>query len=104
MGRICLPINNPKHTIDIALVGKYVELKDSYKSISESFIHASSYSRCKVNLHWICSEKLDAPSNRIFKEYGWCFGSSCFGPRGIEGKLYAVQYARENKIPFFGFI
>ena len=96
-------LNNPKHTVDIALVGKYVELKDSYKSISESFIHASSFSRCKVNLHWICSEKLDATSAiESLKNMDGVLVAPGFGPRGIEGKLHAVKYARENNIPFFG--
>ena len=96
-------LNNPKNTVDIALVGKYVELKDSYKSISESIIHASSVSRCKVNLHWIHSEKLDDISaEEALKNMDGVLVAPGFGPRGIDGKLYAVRYARENNIPFLG--
>jgi len=96
-------LNNPKDSVEIALVGKYVELKDSYKSISEAFIHASSTSRCKVNLRWVHSEKLnDASAAAALKGMDGVLVAPGFGPRGIEGKLHAVKYARENKIPFLG--
>ena len=96
-------LKNPKHQVDIALVGKYVELKDSYKSISEAFIHASSSLRCKVKLHWIHSEKLDEVSAEEFlKSMDGVLVAPGFGPRGIDGKLDAVRYARENNIPFLG--
>jgi CTP synthase len=96
-------LKNPKHEVDIALVGKYVELKDSYKSISEAFIHASSSLRCKVNLHWIHSEKLDEVSAEdSLKSMDGVLVAPGFGPRGIDGKLDAVRYARENNIPFLG--
>lgn len=96
-------LKNPKHTVEIALVGKYVELKDSYKSISEAFIHASSNTRCKVNLHWVHSEKLDDNSAKTaLKDMDAVLVAPGFGPRGIEGKLHAVRYARENNIPFLG--
>ena len=96
-------LKNPKHEVDIALVGKYVELKDSYKSISEAFIHASSSLRCKVNLHWIHSEKLDEVSAEdCLKSMDGVLVAPGFGPRGIDGKLDAVRYARENNIPFLG--
>lgn len=96
-------LKNPKNEIDIALVGKYVELKDSYKSISEAFIHASATSRCKVNLHWIHSEKLnDQSAKEALKGMHGVLVAPGFGPRGIDGKLHAVKYARENKIPFLG--
>ncbi len=96
-------IKNPKDVVDIALIGKYVELKDSYKSISESFIHASSFSRCKVNLHWIHSEKLNADTiEDELKNMDGILVAPGFGNRGIEGKIHGVRYARENKIPFLG--
>tara|TARA_B110000438_G_C15793984_1_gene642026 strand:+ start:95 stop:1702 length:1608 start_codon:yes stop_codon:yes gene_type:complete len=96
-------LNNPKDTVEIALVGKYVDLKDSYKSISEAFIHTSSTSRCKVNLHWVHSEKLnDASAALALKDVDGVLVAPGFGPRGIEGKLHAVKFARENNIPFLG--
>jgi len=96
-------LNNPKKSVEIALVGKYVELKDSYKSISEAFIHASSTTLCKVNLHWIHSEKLtDTTTSTLLKGMNAVLVAPGFGSRGIDGKLHAVCYARENKIPFLG--
>ena len=94
---------NPKCEIDIALVGKYVELQDAYKSILESFIHAGAANECKVNVHTVHSEYLD--SNNIEEKLGQMDGilvAPGFGERGIEGKILAVQYAREHNIPFFG--
>jgi CTP synthase len=96
-------LNNPKKSVEIALVGKYVELKDSYKSISEAFIHASSTTLCKVNLHWIHSEKLtDTTTSTLLEGMNAVLVAPGFGSRGIDGKLHAVRYARENKIPFLG--
>lgn len=96
-------IDNPKTSVNIGLVGKYVELKDSYKSISESFIHAGAENECKVNLVWLHSEKLN--SNNLEKKLAGLDGilvAPGFGSRGIAGKIEAVRFARENKIPFFG--
>lgn len=94
---------NPKCEVDIALVGKYVELQDAYKSILESFIHAGAANECKVNVHTVHSEYLD--SSNIEEKLGKMDGilvAPGFGERGIEGKILAVKYARENNIPFFG--
>ena len=94
---------NPKHTIEIGLVGKYVELHDAYKSISEAFIHAGSKNKVSVNIHWIHSEDLTVENvpNKLKKLNGILVAPG-FGNRGIEGKIEAVKYARENNIPFFG--
>lgn len=94
---------NPKNEIEIGLIGKYVELHDSYKSITEAFIHAGSSNETKVNVRWIHSEEL-TPENIIEKLEGvnGVLVAPGFGDRGIEGKISAVQYARENNIPFFG--
>jgi CTP synthase len=96
-------LNNPKHEIKIGLVGKYVELKDSYKSISESFIHAGAKNNCKVTTVWIHAEDLtsDTVSEKL-KGLNGILVAPGFGTRGIEGKITAIQYARENKIPFLG--
>lgn len=94
---------NPKHEVSIGLVGKYVSLKDSYKSIVESFIHAGVVSECKVNLVWINSETItDATVEKKLKGLKGILVAPGFGERGIEGKILAIKYARENNIPFLG--
>ncbi len=96
-------LKNPTKEVNIGLVGKYVELKDSYKSISEAFIHAGVSNEAKVNVKWIHSEKLTKAN--IDKELTGLDGilvAPGFGSRGISGKIEAVRYARENKVPFFG--
>ena len=94
---------NPKHEVTIGLIGKYVELQDSYKSIQEAFIHAGAENEVKVNVVSIHSEYID--NNTIAKKIARLDGvlvAPGFGERGIEGKIKAVQYAREHNIPFFG--
>jgi len=94
---------NPKSIVEIGLIGKYVELQDSYKSISEALNHASASNETKVNVRWIHSE--DLTSGNIAEHLKGLNGilvAPGFGDRGIEGKIKAVQYARENNIPFFG--
>ncbi|MEY2692663.1 MAG: hypothetical protein RIT03_1053 [Bacteroidota bacterium] len=96
-------LKNPKHTVNIGLIGKYVELQDSYKSILEAFIHAGAANETKVNVVSVHSEYLDA-SNCAEKLAGLdgILVAPGFGERGIEGKIEAVRYAREHKLPFFG--
>jgi CTP synthase len=96
-------LKHPKHTINIGLIGKYVELQDSYKSILESFIHAGAANETKVNVVSIHSEYIDA-SNVAEKLNGidGILVAPGFGERGIEGKIAAVQFARETNLPFFG--
>ncbi len=94
---------NPVEHIKIGLVGKYIELKDAYKSIIESFIHAGAANKCKVTLEWIHSESLEV--DNIAEKFAGLDGvlvAPGFGERGIEGKIEAVRYVRENNIPFFG--
>jgi CTP synthase len=94
---------NPAHQIDIAVVGKYIELQDAYKSIYESLTHAGAAHNTKVNITRVDSEDIEkqgaeatiGPVDGILVPGG-------FGHRGIEGKILAVQYARENRIPYFG--
>ncbi len=96
-------LKNPKHEINIALVGKYVELPDAYKSIIESFIHAGAERETKVQLHNISSETI-TPEN-VASKLGNIDGilvAPGFGDRGIEGKIDAIKFVRENNIPFFG--
>jgi CTP synthase len=96
-------LKNPKHTVNIGLIGKYVELQDSYKSILEAFIHAGAANETKVNVVSVHSEYIDV-SNCAEKLAGLdgILVAPGFGERGIEGKIEAVRYARENKLPFFG--
>lgn len=96
-------VYHPKKQVDIALVGKYVELQDAYKSIQESFIHAGAANECKVRVHCISSEKL-VPETvpELLKDMDGILVAPGFGVRGLEGKIAAVRYARENNIPFFG--
>mgnify|MGYP001375145925 FL=1 len=92
-----------KQEINIALIGKYVELKDSYISIAESLIHAGSKNKTKVNLHWIHSSKLeDENCGELLKGINGIIVAPGFGSRAIEGKIKAVEYARVKKIPFLG--
>lgn len=96
-------LKNPVDEVTIGLVGKYVELKDSYKSISEAFIHGGVSNEVRVNLKWIHSESLT--KQNIEAELTGLDGilvAPGFGSRGISGKIEAVRFARENKVPFFG--
>ena len=94
---------NPKNIVEIGLIGKYVELHDAYKSISEAFIHAGAQNEVKVNIHWIHSEELTIENvPGLLKNLNGILVAPGFGERGIEGKIEAVRYARENNIPFFG--
>ncbi|MEC4048961.1 CTP synthase [Flavobacterium sp. SUN046] len=96
-------LEHPKHTINVGLVGKYVELQDSYKSILESFIHAGAANETKVNVISIHSEYVDGTNvAEKLKGIDGILVAPGFGERGIEGKIETVRYARENNIPFFG--
>ncbi len=95
-------LKNPTSEINIALIGKYVELKDAYKSIAEAFIHAGAVNECKVNIEWIQSEKLLENVYETIANYDGILVAPGFGERGFEGKINAVKIAREHKIPFFG--
>ena len=96
-------LKNPLHEVNIGLVGKYVELKDAYKSIMESFLHAGSSVQCKVNLRTIHSEHInDANVAEKLEGLHGVLVAPGFGERGIEGKITAIRYVRENNIPFLG--
>lgn len=96
-------LKNPKTEVNIGLIGKYVELKDAYKSIIEAFIHAGTSIQCKVNLKMIHSESItDETIEEKLKNLNGILVAPGFGERGIEGKIKSIKYAREHKIPFLG--
>jgi len=96
-------LKNPKSEVTIGLVGKYVELKDAYKSINEAFVHAGATNECKVNVKTFQSEYID--ENNVAEKLGGLDGilvAPGFGERGIEGKITSIRFAREQHIPFLG--
>jgi CTP synthase len=96
-------LKSPSDEINIGLVGKYVSLPDAYKSIAEAFIHAGSENDCKVRLKWISSEEITADSvEEILAGLDGVLVAPGFGERGLEGKIAAIRYVRENKVPFLG--
>ncbi len=96
-------LKNPKSEVTIGLVGKYVELKDSYKSISESFIHGGVANETKVNVKWIHSETITSENAKeILSCLDGILVAPGFGSRGISGKIETVRFARENNVPFLG--
>jgi CTP synthase len=96
-------LKNPKNKITIGLIGKYVELQDAYKSILEAFVHAGSVNQCKVQIVNIHSEHInDNNVSEKLKGLDGLLVAPGFGSRGVEGKIEAVKFARENKLPFFG--
>ena len=96
-------IKNPSNEVSIGLIGKYVELQDSYKSILESFVHAGASNDVKVNVIPIHSEEINIKSSdQIFKNLNGILVAPGFGERGVEGKIEAIRIAREKNIPFLG--
>ena len=96
-------IKNPGEHVTIGVVGKYTDLKDAYKSINESFIHAGADNNVAVELKWIRAEDLDATNlDEYLGEVSGLLVPGGFGERGVEGKIKAIGYVREHQIPFFG--
>jgi CTP synthase len=96
-------IKNPANEVNIAVVGKYVGLRDSYKSLNEALIHGGIANNAKVNILWVNSEDIEKQGAKLYlSEADGILIPGGFGSRGIEGKIEAIRYARENKLPFFG--
>ncbi len=96
-------IINPKDEITLAFVGKYLDLKESYKSLTEAIIHVGAHLNCRVRLNWVDSEKLeDEGSQKHLHNSDAILVAGGFGNRGVEGKIEAIKYARENSVPFLG--
>ena len=96
-------LKNPTEEVNIGLVGKYVELPDAYKSITESFIHAGASNECRVNVKWIHSESITSKTvENTLRKLDGILVAPGFGERGIEGKILTIEYARIHQVPFFG--
>jgi CTP synthase len=96
-------MQNPVDEVSIALIGKYVEYEDSYKSLKEALLHGALAHQLKLNLHWIEAEGVDGPGwEKRLEDYDGILVPGGFGKRGIEGMLNAIRFAREQKVPYFG--
>jgi CTP synthase len=95
-------LENPKNAVDIAFVGKYVDLTESYKSLIEALSHAGMHTESKVNIHYIDSEDIEREGCAVLEKMDAILVPGGFGKRGTEGKIAAIRYARENKVPYLG--
>ncbi len=96
-------MQNPADSVDIALVGKYVEYEDSYKSLKEALLHGGIHHNVKVNIHWIEAESFEKGKlQQELEEYDGILVPGGFGKRGIEGMINAIEFARTRKVPYFG--
>ncbi len=93
---------NPKHSVNIAFVGKYVDLTESYKSLTEALIHAGVHTKSKVHIHYIDSEQIEKEGTGSLKAMDAILIPGGFGKRGTEGKIAAIEYARTHKVPYLG--
>jgi len=100
--RVVDAMQKPEHEITVGMVGKYVDLTESYKSLNEALSHAGAQNKSKVNIHYIDSASLEGGDFSVLDGLDAILVPGGFGDRGIEGKIAAVQYARENKIPYLG--
>ena len=100
--RLVEALEHPQHEVTIAMVGKYVDLTDSYKSLNEALVHAGIHTRSKVDIRYVDSELIERDGIAVLKGVDAVLVPGGFGKRGVEGKIKAVQYARENKLPYLG--
>ncbi len=100
--KIATALANPKYLVNIAFVGKYVDLTESYKSLTEALIHAGIHTESKVKIHYIDSEDIEQNGTGCLAGMDAILVPGGFGVRGTEGKIAAIQYARENKVPYLG--
>ncbi len=95
-------LEHPEREVNIAFVGKYVDLTESYKSLSEAMVHAGIHTHSKVNIQYIDSESIETNGVDCLKDKDAILVPGGFGKRGVEGKIAAIRYARENKVPYLG--
>jgi CTP synthase len=95
-------LEHPDHEVDIALVGKYVDLTESYKSLSEALTHAGIHTGARINIHYIDSEKLETQGTDMLEGMDAILVPGGFGKRGVEGKIRAIRFARERRVPYLG--
>lgn len=100
--KITHALKHPKHTVNVAFVGKYVDLTESYKSLTEALVHAGIHTESKVKIHYIDSEDIEKTGTDCLKAMDAILVPGGFGKRGTEGKIRAIQFARENKLPYLG--
>ncbi len=100
--RLVEAMEHPEHEVDVAFVGKYVDLTESYKSLIEALKHAGMHNRAQVNIHYLDSEDIEKDGVGVLKGMDAILVPGGFGKRGTEGKIAAIRYARENKIPYLG--
>lgn len=100
--RVVAALENPKQEVSIALVGKYVDLTESYKSLSEALIHAGIHTGSKIRIHYVDSESIEKNGTDCLKGMDAILVPGGFGKRGVEGKIGAIRYARENGVPYLG--
>ena len=95
-------LENPKYLVNVAFVGKYVDLTESYKSLTEALIHAGIHTESKVKIHYIDSEEIEKSGTEVLNNMDAILIPGGFGVRGTEGKIAAIKFARENKVPYLG--
>ncbi len=100
--RLVDALEHPEHAVNIAMVGKYVDLTESYKSLSEALIHAGIHTRSRVNIHYVDSEAIERDGIDGLRGMDAVLVPGGFGKRGVEGKVAAIRHARENNIPYLG--
>ena len=100
--KLVYALEHPKHTVTIAIVGKYVDLTESYKSLSEALIHAGIHTHSRININYIDSENIEAEGTGGLSEMDAILVPGGFGKRGVEGKIMAINFARTNRIPYLG--
>jgi CTP synthase len=95
-------LEHPEHEVDVAFVGKYVDLQDSYKSLNEALRHAGIHTRSRVNVHYFDSEAVEQGGTKMLEAMDAILVPGGFGKRGTEGKIAAIRFARENGVPYLG--